>query len=349
MCDPPPTFGVIPWNSSAMTLPDGTLQEQEYFNRLGEIIYGPINREGREFRADVKFWTRQPGFIVQEIWRELIVDGAPLDRDLFNDSDQLEPNIHYWEIFYVSDQEETIFLSQVADSYLLGSEEANYPSGQYRIRGISTFYPLPSDFVLNYDQTGEKPTLPETLDILKGIFGHHVKFDGKSELGFGHAGGLPVSIDTTEERLGGAPTMGPLDHSYYQLVREVETSWQPDVLMQVNERFYYQRYDHPQITCMTYINRHELMPVPDTREKKKERKDLTKTFKAYLPQENQGKYINQGMADSFIEGMISDNYGDEAENGPVVVGGRKKKQTKRKKVKRKYTKKKKQKVYIKIG
>jgi len=340
MCDRQPIFGAFAWNSSAITLSEGTVQEQEYFNRLGEIIYGV----GAEFRADIKFYAMQPGFIVQEIWRELNVEGEPIDAELFAGSHPLLPNIHYWEIFYVDEKEGIIFLSQVADSYLLGSEEANYPRGNYKIRGVSTFYPLPDGLVINYDQTGDKQNSTETIDTLKRIFGNHVKFDGEAELGFIHAGGLPVSTEY-------APLMNKLNHSYYQLVRNVECSWSPERDSHVRESFYYQVYENSQITCpMFVLPRYELLPDPDTREKQKERVALTTKFREYLDQPK-SKRITNATSNEFIEKMISSNYNPSQKKNSS--GGKRKKQTKRNNVKRNRTKrrnkKKKQKVYIKIG
>ena len=312
MCDPPPTFGAVAWNSAALTLSVGTIQEQERFNRYGEIIYG----KNPEFRADVKFIANRPGFIVQEINRTLRVSGKPLNAAKHRVSGPVEETLHYWEVFYVSEREGVLFTSQVADSYLLGSEDGNYPSGNYYMEGISTFYPLPDGYTLSYDQ--HATTQPSgLLDVLKGFLGPEVHFDPN----FTYAGGLPVAFTTP------TPTLQP---SYYQLVRSVSAEWNTDKEVTVNESFYYRKYDDPSVTCGLYVPRYELLPDTDTPQKQQERMVLTQLLRPTK------KPITQATADKYIKKMISDNYNPKKKTGRS--GGRKKKQTKRRRVKNRRTK-----------
>jgi len=312
---------VLAWNSAALDLGQNTKLPADYFNRLGEIIYG----ENPEFRADVRFIANQRGFIVQEITRTLNVQGNIIDQELYKGSNPLEKDLHYWEIFYVGKPEASNFISYEIDSYLLGSEDGNYEEGSYSITGISTFYPLSKPINLKYNKDGNIIPSPELIQL----FGTQTSFDGNADLNFGYAGGLPVSNTI-------APTMYNLQPSYYQLVRTITGQWKQSEDIVVKEQFNYRVYNSPLNICSPFIlPRSELMSEPDTAEKKAERIQLANHLKIYLTEEEK-RNITQEIADTLIMKLISENYTDSGVGG----GGTNKKKTKRKRTKRKRTKRK---------
>ena len=127
-----PILQVIPWNGSGLELsPEIAVKvgiPPDFFTSSGEIIYGMDNT----FAIDIKFKSSVPGFVVQEIKKQIYDD----------DNKTIVEEAHYWEIFYISPNQKRVnpdgsvyYLSENADSFKYGTQkdDALIQKGYYRV------------------------------------------------------------------------------------------------------------------------------------------------------------------------------------------------------------------------
>lgn len=219
-----PILQVIPWNGSGLELsPEIAVQvgiPPDFFTSSGEIIYGMDNT----FAIDIKFKSSVPGFVVQEIKKQIYDD----------DNKTIVEEAHYWEIFYISPNQKRVnpdgsvyYLSENADSFKYGTQkdDALIKKGYYIQTGDSEFYPYDNSDGSVQFRNGIMLSSPQLVNF----FGDSVEFENPNTL----ANGLPYS--STKINVSGLSISGPI------LTRLVGATWNhhEDKDIELEEKFYY--------------------------------------------------------------------------------------------------------------
>ena len=181
------TFNIKPYNTHVDT---DLVTDPDEINRLKERGVGFENENGG-FDYQVIFVSRDPGFVVQRIQRETIVN--KVNRSTKQYEPYLSKTEEYWEIFYIDPKEppyqnnKNYFKSGNPDSFAQKPfKTPKNTTGKITIIGTSYFYPY--DELI--EKTGTDKFKRASFNKIKKLFNNDNKITQNSR---GPANGLPFS------------------------------------------------------------------------------------------------------------------------------------------------------------